>query len=62
MKQTSYVFEPGSIARNAGHSGEMKISGTLRADMGDNLPAVRTKTELRRLVPIETERLQGFPR
>tara|TARA_B100000214_G_C23607640_1_gene463648 strand:- start:82 stop:582 length:501 start_codon:yes stop_codon:yes gene_type:complete len=61
MKQTSYVFEPGSIARNAGPSGEMKISGTLRADMGDNLPAVRTHTELRRLVPIETERLQGFP-
>lgn len=62
MKQTTYVsFEPGSIARNFGNNGESEISGTLRAEMGDNLPAVRNKTELRRLIPMETERLQGFP-
>jgi DNA (cytosine-5)-methyltransferase 1 len=62
MKQTTYVaFEPGSIARNFGNNGESEISGTLRAEMGDNLPAVRSKTELRRLIPMETERLQGFP-
>ena len=35
-----YAFEPGSIARNAGPAGLDTVCSTLRADMGDNQPAV----------------------
>ena len=35
------AFEPGSIARNAGPSGEDTVCPTLRSNMGDNQPAVR---------------------
>lgn len=39
-----------------------ETSPTIRADMGDTQPMVRGKEErLRRLTPIECERLQGFP-
>jgi DNA (cytosine-5)-methyltransferase 1 len=34
---------------------------TLRADMGDNHPAVLAGMAVRRLTPRECERLQGFP-
>jgi len=36
----AYAFEPGSIARNAGPAGLDTVCSTLRADMGDNQPAV----------------------
>ena len=55
------AFEPGSIARNAGPSGESVLSPTLRSQMGDNQPAVRIDMQVRRLTPVECERLQGFP-
>ena len=55
------VFEPGSIARNAGPSGESALAPTLRREMGDNQPAVRIDMQVRRLTPVECERLQGFP-
>lgn len=55
------VFEPGSIARDAGPAGESDLVPTLRANMGDNQPAVRTQTHVRRLTPKECERLQAFP-
>jgi len=55
------AFEPGSIARNAGPSGESEIAPTLRKEMGDNKPAVRFGMHVRRLTPVECERLQGFP-
>ena len=55
------AFEPGSIARNAGPSGESSLAPTLRKDAGDNQPAVRFGTMVRRLTPTECERLQGFP-
>jgi len=55
------AFEPGSIARRAGPRGEQSIVSTLRKDMGDNLPAVRQGSAVRRLTPRECERLQGFP-
>lgn len=55
------AFEPGSIARNAGPSGTSETVSTLRADMGDNQPAVMTSMQVRRLTPRECERLQGFP-
>lgn len=55
------VFEPGSIARRAGPSGEQGTVPTLRSEMGDNQPAVRQGMSVRRLTPRECERLQGFP-
>ena len=55
------AFEPGSIARNAGPSGESALAPTLRREMGDNQPAVRIHMQVRRLTPVECERLQGFP-
>ena len=67
MKQQTYIaqgavaFEPGSIARNAGPAGESDLCPTLRKEMGDNQPAVRLGTAVRRLTPTECERLQGFP-
>jgi site-specific DNA-cytosine methylase len=57
----AYAFEPGSIARNAGPSNESELVSTLRANMGDNQPAVRQGMAVRRLTPTECERLQGFP-
>lgn len=71
---TAYAFEPGSIARNAGPVDLSPQCPTLRAEMGDNRPAIITndavnkthptlqKTSIvRRLMPVEWERLQGFP-
>jgi DNA (cytosine-5)-methyltransferase 1 len=55
------AFEPGSIARNAGPAGESSLAPTLRSDMRDNQPAVRIAMQVRRLTPVECERLQGFP-
>jgi DNA (cytosine-5)-methyltransferase 1 len=55
------AFEPGSIARNAGPAGESPLAPTLRREMGDNQPAVRIAMQVRRLTPVECERLQGFP-
>jgi DNA (cytosine-5)-methyltransferase 1 len=55
------AFEPGSIARNAGPAGESGLAPTLRSEMGDNQPAVRIAMQVRRLTPVECERLQGFP-
>jgi DNA (cytosine-5)-methyltransferase 1 len=54
------AFEPGSIARNAGPVGESPLARTLRREMGDNQPAVRIGMQVRRLTPVECERLQGF--
>ena len=38
-----------------------KHSPTLRAEMGDNHPMVKKGMQIRRLTPVECERLQGFP-
>ena len=56
-------FEPG-IARREGapHRFSDEVASTLRSDMGDNLPAVATVEYIvRRLTPLECERLQGLP-
>jgi DNA (cytosine-5)-methyltransferase 1 len=58
---TYIAFEPGSVARNAGQSGLSDACSTLRANMGDNQPAVLSDMAVRRLTPRECERLQGFP-
>lgn len=59
--QVALCFEPGSIARHAGPAGEQPICSTLRSQMGDNQPAIRQGLAVRRLTPLECERLQGFP-
>jgi len=60
LPAVAVAFEPGSIAHNAGPSGESDLAPTLRSDMGDNQPAVRMGMAVRRLTPRECERLQGF--
>jgi DNA (cytosine-5)-methyltransferase 1 len=55
-------FQPGNLRREAGAKpGE--VVTTLKATNGDQTPHVATSKPLcvRRLTPIETERLQGFP-
>jgi len=55
------AFEPG-LAKREGNSNRFieEISPTLRAEMGDNQVAVASQMAVRRLTPIECERLQGF--
>lgn len=60
-RSTYIAFEPGSITRDAGPRGLRETCSTLRADMGDNHPAVLADMAVRRLTPRECERLQGFP-
>ena len=56
-------FEPGLAKREGeGHRFSDEVVSTLRADMGDNRPAVATVDYIvRRLTPLECERLQGLP-
>ena len=60
MKQQTYL----AVLNDQGGS-QMNVSenvvGTLRAEMHGNIPAVRTGYSVRRLTPLECERLQGFP-
>jgi len=62
VQNISYAFEPG-IAKRLGLPISMKseISPTLRANMGDNQVSMANSMAVRRLTPIECERLQGFP-
>lgn len=56
-------FEPGLAKREGeGYRFSDEVASTLRADMGDNRPAVATVDYIvRRLTPLECERLQGLP-
>jgi DNA (cytosine-5)-methyltransferase 1 len=58
----AYGFEPG-IAKREGNPARFveDATPTLRANMGDNQTAVASTMAVRRLTPIECERLQGFP-
>jgi len=58
----AYGFEPG-ITKREGNSSRFSedMSPTLRAQMGDNQVAVAYSMRVRRLTPMECERLQGFP-
>ena len=58
----AYGFEPG-ITKREGNPSRFVENGTptLRAHMGDNQIAMASKMSVRRLTPIECERLQGFP-
>jgi DNA (cytosine-5)-methyltransferase 1 len=58
----AYSFEPG-IAKREGSPARFveNKTPTLRANMGDNQTAMAHNMAVRRLTPIECERLQGFP-
>ena len=58
----AHGFEPGITKRegNPSRFTEEK-SPTLRANMGDNQVAVAQQITVRKLTPVECERLQGFP-
>jgi DNA (cytosine-5)-methyltransferase 1 len=56
------AFEPGVAKREGGDSRfSEELCGTLRSNMGDNQTAVAAHSTVRRLLPIECERLMGFP-
>ena len=56
-----YIVEPGIASRVGGHHYK-GVSGTIRAHPGDNAMVVYGDgLALRRLTPLECERLQGFP-
>jgi DNA (cytosine-5)-methyltransferase 1 len=54
-------FEPGKMKRLGYGNAEPGLAFALRADAGDNQLAIATPMAVRRLTPIECERLQGFP-
>jgi DNA (cytosine-5)-methyltransferase 1 len=58
----AYGFEPG-ITKREGNPNRFseEISPTLRAEMGDNQVSIANSMAVRRLTPVECERLQGFP-
>ena len=58
----AYAFEPG-IAKREGEVNRFveEMTPTLRREMGDNQIAVAKHMAVRRLTPVECERLQGFP-
>jgi len=62
VQNVSYGFEPG-IAKREGNPNRFseEISPTLRAEMGDNQVSMANNMAVRRLTPVECERLQGFP-
>jgi DNA (cytosine-5)-methyltransferase 1 len=53
----SIGFTQCDAARDVGQN----ISPTLRAEMGDNQVSIANSMAVRRLTPVECERLQGFP-
>lgn len=59
------AFQPGNLSRGAGPAPSDHIFPTLKADHGrgrsDQDPHVVFGPQVRRLTPIECERLQGFP-
>ena len=54
------AFEPGVMSRDGGHVYD-EHTGTIRSDPGDNLMSVHHGPVVRRITPLEAERLQGLP-
>jgi DNA (cytosine-5)-methyltransferase 1 len=54
-------FTPGNLVRKAGLNPSSETFPTLSKDSGDQNPHVATPMAVRRLTPVECERLQGFP-
>jgi DNA (cytosine-5)-methyltransferase 1 len=62
MKQQTYVFEPGNLARRCGSEPNETTAPTLgAAKTGDTFPHVASQMQVRRLTPTECLRLQGMP-
>ena len=55
------TFQPGNLRRDAGADPSTTTTTTLKASAGDQMPHVATAMAVRRLTPVECERLQGFP-
>lgn len=56
------TFQPGNLRREAGaEPSTTTTTTTLKASAGDQTPHVATPMAVRRLTPVECERLQGFP-
>ena len=58
---TAITFQPGNLRREAGAEPSTTTTTTLKASAGDQTPHVATAMAVRRLTPVECERLQGFP-
>ena len=55
-------FQPGNLRRQAGADPSTEVFPTVKCDAGDQSPHVAIPPmTVRRLTPVETERLQGFP-
>jgi len=62
LNYSPVVFTPGNLARGAGENPNESVVGTLVASkFGDRFPHVAYGYGVRRLTPVECERLQGFP-
>ena len=61
MEEKVSIIEMGALVRGQGNRVWNDNCPTLRAEMGDNQPCVMHNTVVRRLTPVECERLQGFP-
>jgi len=58
------TFQPGNLRRDAGADPSTEATTTLKASAADQMPHVVTPPPtmaVRRLTPVECERLQGFP-
>jgi DNA (cytosine-5)-methyltransferase 1 len=55
------TFQPGNLRRDAGADPSTETTTTLKASSGDQMPHIATNMAVRRLTPVECERLQGFP-
>ena len=55
------TFQVGNLLRAAGADPSTEATTTLKASSGDQTPCVATPMAVRRLTPVECERLQGFP-
>jgi site-specific DNA-cytosine methylase len=55
------TFQPGNLRRDAGADPSTIATTTLKATPGDQMPHVAQAMAVRRLTPVECERLQGFP-
>jgi DNA-cytosine methyltransferase len=54
-------FQPGNLRRKGGADPSSETFPTLTKDSGDQSPHVAAAMAVRRLTPVECERLQGFP-
>jgi DNA (cytosine-5)-methyltransferase 1 len=61
VNNEAITFQPGNLRREAGADPSFTTTTTLKASAGNQTPHVATSMAVRRLTPVECERLQGFP-